>query len=510
MVRRLALLAGAIAAVTSLAAQLPARTGVPRLWTDEALAGWALPIAGVKATPKYYTEAEYYAAPVDEVRTYPVYIKSREPEGYRDWMRKQGPQPLIEPAKLTSEADWIAAGREVFDGLHLAEFRTADPRAFRWADDPDLMAREGVTVAADGTIPGVRWLIDHDRQLKITLAECSGCHTRVLPDGSIVRGAQRNLQWGSLPRFSFDALDEIRRREGRTRPPNENAYSSYGVPWLKDDINATLKTMTAEQVGHVDGEPFLGTFVRFNASPWFTTRIADLIGVKDRRYLDATATHRNRGPEDIARYGILVTVAEDGAIGPHTFLSAADRALRYRYSDEAMLALGKYIYSLQPPPNPNRPNDVTARGEQVFAACPLRQMPHAAALHQQPAGAGRRVHAVRASVVAAGLGRDARAGWPRSGARAEDAEGNRLLQGAVAQRPMVSRTVRALGLDCVARRVVRSGAVARRLPPERLEPAGYTRAAHPGPPVRVELGGRRQARAHRVSEDALKWWTLRA
>jgi hypothetical protein len=125
--------------------------------------------------------------------------------------------------------------------------------------------------------------------------------------------------------------------------------------------------MTAEQVGHVDGEPFLGTFVRFNASPWFTTRIADLIGVKDRRYLDATATHRNRGPEDIARYGILVTVAEDGAIGPHTFLPPANRALRYRNSDEAMLALGKYIYSLQPPPNPNRPNDVTARGEQVFA-----------------------------------------------------------------------------------------------------------------------------------------------
>jgi hypothetical protein len=155
---------------------------------------------------------------------------------------------------------------------------------------------------ADGTIPGVRWLIDHDRQLKLTLAECSGCHTRVLPDGSIVRGAQRNLQWGSFPQFCFDALDEIRRREGRTRPPSDVAYSSYGVPWLKDDINATLKTMTAEQVGRVDGEPFLGTFVRFNARPWFTTRIADLIGVNDRRYLDATATHRNRGPEDIVRY----------------------------------------------------------------------------------------------------------------------------------------------------------------------------------------------------------------
>ena len=358
----------AIALVTPLAAQRATPTRVPRLWTDRALSTWALPIAGVKATPKFYTEAEYYAAPVDEVRTYPVYLKSREPAGYRDWMRKQGPQPLIEPAKLNSEADWIAAGQDVFDGLHLAEFRTVDPGAFRWADDPDLVAHEGVTVAADGTIPGVRWLIDHDRQLKLTLAECSGCHTRILPDGSIVRGAQRNLQWGSLPQFSFDALDEIRRREGRTRPAHEVAYSSYGVPWLKDDINATLKTMTAEEVGRVDGnEPFLGTFVRFNASPWFTTRIADLSGVKDRRYHDATATHRNRGPEDIARYGILVSVAEDGAIGPYTFVPAANRALRYRNSDEAMLALGKYIYALQPPPNPNRPDAVTARGEQVFA-----------------------------------------------------------------------------------------------------------------------------------------------
>ena len=104
MVRRLGLLTGAIAAVTWLAAQLPAQTGVPRLWTDRALSSWALPIAGVKASPKFYTEAEYYAAPVDEVRTYPVYLKSREPAGYRDWMRKQGPQPLIDPARLRSDA----------------------------------------------------------------------------------------------------------------------------------------------------------------------------------------------------------------------------------------------------------------------------------------------------------------------------------------------------------------------------------------------------------------------
>jgi hypothetical protein len=93
----------------------------------------------------------------------------------------------------------------------------------------------------------------------------------------------------------------------------------------------------------------------------------DLIGVSHRRYLDATATHRNRGPEDIARYAILVTVAEDGAIGPHKFMPDRRRKIRWRHSDEAMLALGRYIYSLQPPANPHLPNELTMRGEQVFA-----------------------------------------------------------------------------------------------------------------------------------------------
>ena len=39
--------------------------------------------SGVNATPAFYSEAEYYAAPVDELRTYPVYVKGREPRGYR-------------------------------------------------------------------------------------------------------------------------------------------------------------------------------------------------------------------------------------------------------------------------------------------------------------------------------------------------------------------------------------------------------------------------------------------
>jgi hypothetical protein len=62
---------------------------VPRVWTAESLGGWPLPVAGINATPTFHSEADYYAAPIDEVRTYPFYVKGREPDGYRDWIRRR-------------------------------------------------------------------------------------------------------------------------------------------------------------------------------------------------------------------------------------------------------------------------------------------------------------------------------------------------------------------------------------------------------------------------------------
>ena len=205
-------------------------------------------------------------------------------------------------------------------------------------------------------------------------------------------------------------------------------------------------------------------------------------------YLDATATHRNRGPEDIARYAILVTVAEDGAIGPHTFLPAADRALRYRYSDEAMLALAKYIYSLQPPPNPNRPNDVTARGEQVF------ERADCARCHPPPLYTNNRLVPVDGFTPVAHPSSPPASDVMRTRVGLDPGLALKTRKGTGYYKVPSLRghgigTVRALGLDCDARRVVRSRPVARRLRPQRMEPAGYTRAAHPGPPVRVEPGG---------------------
>ena len=358
----------ALLATSHLLVQAAARTRAPRLWTDEALAGWALPIAGVSAAPTFYSEAEYYAAPIDELRTYPVYVKGREPKGYREWMRQQGPKPLIEIGRSRTDAEWAAAGREIFDGLDIPHNRTGDPRALAWVDDPAAPEREHALVTKEGVIVSIRWVVDRDRTLKLTLGECGACHTRVLPDGTTISGAQGNLNFALSvfgPIFEHEA--SVTKQLGRDRLPADVAYSFYAVPWLVDDIHARLKTMSREERERIDGLPTApGTFTRFNGSPYFTNHMPDLIGVRDRRYLDATATHRNRGPEDIARYGILVTDADDGAVGPHVFEPEHVRKLHSRHSDDAMYAIGKYVYALEPPKNPNRPGELTARGQQVF------------------------------------------------------------------------------------------------------------------------------------------------
>ena len=58
-------------------------------------------------------------------------------------------------------------------------------------------------------------------------------------------------------------------------------------------------------------------FARANGSPYYGTKIMDLQNIKYSRYLDATGTHRLRGPEDIARYAALVTGADRMKFGPH-------------------------------------------------------------------------------------------------------------------------------------------------------------------------------------------------
>jgi hypothetical protein len=78
---------------TSKPAASSSEVVVPKIWDDQALATWALPVAGLNIPGNHIAEREYYAIPVDNLRTYPVYHPDYEPEGYAEWLKQQPPMP---------------------------------------------------------------------------------------------------------------------------------------------------------------------------------------------------------------------------------------------------------------------------------------------------------------------------------------------------------------------------------------------------------------------------------
>jgi len=147
------------------------------------------------------------------------------------------------------------------------------------------------------------------------------------------------------------------------------AYRAYAVPWVKDDIHAELKQMPSEVVRPIYAAAAAvsnGIFARWNGSPYYPAKIPDLIGVRERKYLDATATHLNRGVADIMRYAALVSYAESSDFGQYHVLDSEQRRVHRRLPDEGLYALAQYIYSLKPPENPNPFDQNAQAGEKLF------------------------------------------------------------------------------------------------------------------------------------------------
>lgn len=95
----------------------------------------------------------------------------------------------------------------------------------------------------------------------------------------------------------------------------------------------------------------------------FPTKTLDLNGVRDRKYLNHTASHLNRGVGDIMRYALNVECCDSGIFGSYRLRPDMPR---FRYSDDVLFALAMYIYSLQPPPSPYLNDPLAADGKRIF------------------------------------------------------------------------------------------------------------------------------------------------
>jgi mono/diheme cytochrome c family protein len=346
-----------------LAAQ--SQTVVPRAWNSQALSDWATPLAHDGLREGFFSEKEYYESPVDNYRTYPVYDPDREPPGYWESLKRKKPEPILDIDHIGPSFSWVAAGRILWEGLDVPALRLYDSESIALARSREYSRanRNRMVVRRDGTYAIYRWVIT-PKGIALGAPACSGCHTRELHDGTTLDGP------GLTRRTTDSLLDRMYAQVNGLLYPGDTVqmalYRQFGVPWIRADIHEGLKTMSGDEIAALYAAQPAGAMDRVNGSPFYVTKVPDLIGIRDRKYIDHTATHKHRDAGDLMRYAALVECCDSMDYGNHHLLMATQRKMFFHWPDELLYALAQYVYSLQPPPNPNPKTGPAVRGEAVF------------------------------------------------------------------------------------------------------------------------------------------------
>jgi hypothetical protein len=160
---------------------------VPKTWDETELKAWTIPAREPGAYTVHVAPSFYYSIPASPIyKSYPVYHPSKEPPGYLEWLGGQDPQVVFDPSRLRTGAEWIAAGKLVFEAprgsVPIESFKD-----LRWYE------QLRIPLTAEGIVPGWRYVIRKKGLVEAGGGSCSACHSRVMPDGSLLNGAQSNF-----------------------------------------------------------------------------------------------------------------------------------------------------------------------------------------------------------------------------------------------------------------------------------------------------------------------------
>ena len=338
---------------------------VPKTWDNEAMASLEVPLADESASPVHASADYYYQIPVRPIyKSYPIYAPGKEPPGYFERLKEQAPEMVFDAAQLKTENDWIKAGEIVFDAPIAYDF-IINPAYVR---DAAWYQQTGTQQTKEGIVPFFRYVVREKGKVEVGWLGCAMCHIRVMPDGRAIKGAQGNFPFDRAIAFNIRA----------TKPPLEGFRSGeiglFGAPWLKaESPEARFATMSLDDFAAAHEAIPPGVIARHRSTIFEPVQVPDLIGVKDRRYLDRTGLQLHRSIADLMRYAALNQGGDDlaryGTLRPvENFFGGRfpESKELQRYSDEQLYALSLYLYALKPPPNPHRFDALAARGRKVF------------------------------------------------------------------------------------------------------------------------------------------------
>ena len=347
-----------------LSLQLPAQTGtvaefrpgIPKSWDAAELAAWTIPprepgVYTVHAPASFF----YRIAALPIYKAYPVYHPAKEPPGYLDRLRTLDPELVFDPAQLHTEADWIAAGRLVFE----APLGFEPAKKYRTAAWYEALH---VPLSQEGIVPGRVYVIRRKGEVEVGAFACANCHSRVMPDGRLRNGPQTNFPFERD--FAWSVREHRDREEAR-----KLTFGLYFPSWRASRLADGIGEKAIDEIARMHDSIPPGVNTRIGVSIFAPPKVADLTGVKERKYLDLIARVRHRNIGDLMRYANFQPGEEafysDRPVVPAEAMPQAFSL--FRYSDEQAYALALYIYSLQPPTNPNRFDALAARGQKIFA-----------------------------------------------------------------------------------------------------------------------------------------------
>ena len=237
----------ALTFVVTAAQERPGTVVVPKTWDDAEIARHEVPLASPVGSPRHVSSDYYYRIPVRPIyKGYPVYAPGHEPPGYRKWLEQQ--EPVIvwddrgQAPPLQTESDWIRAGEIVFDaptGTN-TNISSGDVR------NPDWLEKTGAPVAKNGMLPSFQYIVLRKGVVELGNTSCAFCHTRVMPDGSVLKGAQSN--------FPTQRAVAFRWRANAAAAPHPDQYLAqlrtfakrlHAAPYLQPDPEDRIDSMLA-------------------------------------------------------------------------------------------------------------------------------------------------------------------------------------------------------------------------------------------------------------------------
>src|SRR5690242_18249125 len=245
------------------------RPQIPKAWDAEALHSMELPLVGLGQAATQLPPDDYYRmTPRVIYRTYPFYAPGKEPAGYYEALLAKEPEIAFRLDDLKTESDWIQAGEAVFF--------SAAPPTYPSLRDPAVFERLKLPTGANGVMPFYRYLIEKKGTVEIRAMTCASCHVRVLPDGSIVSGAQGNIVDLTSSGRATRVLDAIRRDERAFDVERRRAFTAFSVPWLKPDPAAYLLRISIEDYAAAREQIVPGVVARTATSLAYPPRTPDL------------------------------------------------------------------------------------------------------------------------------------------------------------------------------------------------------------------------------------------